>query len=293
MQEVPVKSYQARIDRVCDFILQHLEEPLSVERLSQVANFSKYHFHRQFAANTGVNVGRYVQLMRLKRASYQLVFNRDMQVIQIALEAGFDNPESFSRAFKSTFGQTPSQFRKAPDWRAWHQEYNYPEKGRNKRMNPNIEVKIVDFTETKVAVLEHHGSHELLNNSVMQFIEWRKSSRLSPVDTSRSFGIPNGDPKAMAAEDFQFDICGSVNADVPENPQGVINKTIPAGRCAMLRHLGSRGEKMDAKIYRLYRDWLPQSGEELRDFPVYFEFINLFPEVPEHQLITDIYLPLK
>jgi hypothetical protein len=42
----------------------------------------------------------------------------------------------------------------------------------------------------------------------------------------------------------------------------------------------------------LYRDWLPASGEELRDFPLYFHYLNLVHEVAVHELLTDIYLPL-
>jgi AraC family transcriptional regulator len=43
----------------------------------------------------------------------------------------------------------------------------------------------------------------------------------------------------------------------------------------------------------LYRDWLPESGEELRDFPLFFHYHNFVHEVAEHELLTDIYLPLK
>jgi len=43
----------------------------------------------------------------------------------------------------------------------------------------------------------------------------------------------------------------------------------------------------------LYGVWLPASGEELRDFPCFFHYVNLFPYVAEHELVTDIYLPLK
>jgi AraC family transcriptional regulator len=50
---------------------------------------------------------------------------------------------------------------------------------------------------------------------------------------------------------------------------------------------------MGESIYPLYRDWLPQSGEYLRDFPLYFHYLNLITETPEHDLVTDIYLPLK
>ncbi|QWF72136.1 helix-turn-helix transcriptional regulator [Methylomonas paludis] len=46
-------TYQDRLNRVCDYIHGHLDGDLSVERLSQVARFSKYHFHRQFGAYMG------------------------------------------------------------------------------------------------------------------------------------------------------------------------------------------------------------------------------------------------
>ncbi len=43
----------------------------------------------------------------------------------------------------------------------------------------------------------------------------------------------------------------------------------------------------------LCRKWLPQSGEELRDYPLFFHYLNLFPDVTEHELEPDIYLPLN
>lgn len=42
-----------------------------------------------------------------------------------------------------------------------------------------------------------------------------------------------------------------------------------------------------------YRQWLPQSGKELRDFPVYFRYLQLDEQLPEHAQQTDILLPLK
>ena len=43
----------------------------------------------------------------------------------------------------------------------------------------------------------------------------------------------------------------------------------------------------------LYREWLPASGEELRDFPLYFHYHNFVHEVGEYELVTDLYLPLN
>jgi len=273
---------------VCDYIGEHLDEDLSVDLLSRVAHFSRYHFHRQFSDYTGITVAKYILMRRLKRASYQLVFDREYRIIDIAMDARFENPESFSRAFKKVFGQTPSQFRQAPRWDAWNEKCLLPDIERKTHMN----VQIVDFAATRVALLQHRGSPALVNDSVSRFIEWRKHSRLSPVASCNSFGIAYDDPRSTEPDKFRFDICGSVEEEVPENEQGVINSMIPAGRCAMIRHQGPH-EDMDDKIRALYGQWLPQSGETLRDFPCYFHYLNFFPQVAEHELITDIYLPLE
>lgn len=283
-----VSAYAARFNRVFDYIDKHIDEVLSLEKLSQVADFSKYHFHRQFSEYTGISVFRYVQLIRLKRASYRLAFNRIDRIIDIALDAGFENPGSFSRAFKNTFGQTPSEFRKNPAWKQWNERYKFPTRERKQ----NMDVKIIDFQQTRVAVLEHRGAPDLLNDSAGTFIAWRNASGLSPVKISRTFGIAYDNPHTTDPEKFRFDICGEVKSDVPDNPQRVVNKVISGGRCAVVRHFGSH-DRLGESIYPLYRDWLPESGEDLRDFPLYFHYLNLMPETPEHELITDIYLPLK
>jgi len=282
------KSYADKINQVCGYISAHLNDDLSLEGLSQVATFSRFHFHRQFTAYTGLTVARYILMMRLKRAAHQLVFNQEQRIIDIAFDALFENPESFSRAFKKAFGQTPSQFRQQPDWISVNQTLQLPTIERQLSMK----VAIVNFTETKVALLKHRASPDLINNTVSTFIAWRKESGLSPEQSSNNYGIAYDDPKTTEPEKFRFDLCGTVNKDVPANPQGVITSTIPGGRCALIRHHGPH-EGISAAVCALYQKWLPESNETLRDFPCFFHYLNLFPAVDEHELITDIYLPLK
>lgn len=284
------KAYAARINRVCEFIYQHLDEDLSLDQLCQLAHFSKYHFHRQFTDYTGMTVSRFIQLMRLKRASYRLAFDKEDRIIDIALEAQFENPESFTRAFKNAFGQTPSQFRSEPQWPSWlaKVQLSLPTiEGLH-----NMDIKIVDFKTTKVAILEHRAPPDQVYVSVSAFIEWRKQSNLSPANTSQTYGIIYDDPATTVPEKFRFDLCGSTEQAVPANPQGVKNGVIPGGRCAVLRHHGSH-EHIGDSVRHLYAKWLPDSGEELRDDPCFFHYLNLITQVEEHELKTDIYLPLK
>jgi len=288
------EDYREKIERVAEFIHHNLDQKLTLELLSQVAGFSRFHFNRQFSAYTGLSTFRFIQLMRLKRASYQLAFNNETKIIDIALNAQFENHESFSRAFKRTFQQSPTSFRTKPNWPSWREKVLFPMKiDRNDRVEvEKMDIKITEFKARKVAVLQHRGSPEQVLESAGQFIKWRKQTKLSPVKTSDTFGIAYDDPMNTASENFRFDICGTIEKDIPENPQGVVSGGIPGGRCAVVRHLGSH-DKMDNKIYYLYSEWLPKSGEKLRDYPCFFHYINLVTEVEEHQLITDIYLPIR
>ncbi|MGY2237268.1 AraC family transcriptional regulator [Pseudomonas gingeri] len=281
-------AYAKRFDAVLAYIDTYLEGDLSVNALSRITNFSAFHFHRQFTAYVGVPVAQYVQLMRLRRAAHQLVGSPDQSVLETALSAGFESPEAFSRAFKRAFGMAPSAFAKAPNWQLWSAVFVVPHFSRSITM----QIRIVEFAETRVAALEHRGAPGLVSESVNLFRQWRMRSGQSPVALSRSFGIPYDNPDTTSAEDFRFAICGEIKEAVLPNEFGVHERVIPAGRCAVIRHTGSP-DYIGETIYPLYRDWLPSSKEELRDHPLFFHYLSVFPETPQDQWQTDIYVPLK
>lgn len=99
-------NYHARMQRVLDHIDRHLEDDLDLDAVSGVAAFSKYHFHRQFTATFGLTVHRYIQLARMKRASYRLAYRDAQSVTDIAMDAGYDAPDAFARAFRQRVSAT-------------------------------------------------------------------------------------------------------------------------------------------------------------------------------------------
>lgn len=279
--------------RVLDHIDGHLDEDLSVERLAQVAAFSKYHFHRQFSELFGISVARYVQLVRMKRASYRLAF-RGASVMEVALNSGYEGPEAFARAFKQWLEQTPNDFRKQPNWTPWLQALGPITQARSQAMANDFidgDVRIVDFSDTPVALLEHRGDPSRIGDSVRRFISWRRSAGLPPR-SSATYNIFHSDPASTAAEDYRMDICAATNGSIEPNEVGVVEGLIPGGRCAVLRLTGA-SDDLGAGFTFLYADWLPRSGEELRDFPPFAQRVKFFPEVPENETVTDLFLPLR
>src|ERR1700736_5545932 len=104
-------EYVARMHRVLEHIDRELDQPLELEALAAVANFSSFHFHRLFTAWMGETLGDYVRRRRLEVGALRLVAQPRLGVLQVALSVGFGSTEAFARAFKSRFGVPPTAWR--------------------------------------------------------------------------------------------------------------------------------------------------------------------------------------
>lgn len=280
--------YKERIQRVIDFIGKHLNEELELEELCRVACFSKYHFHRLFTAYTGIPLMGYIKWLRLKRAAHQLITLKEETIINIALDAGFETHESFSRAFKKACGQNPSEFRRQAIW----ENFENPPRQIHIKGEKIMKINIKELPSIRLAVMEHRGDPIRLSDTLDKLITWAK---VQPINLKpkpgEAFGFGYHDPKDVEPKDFRFDLALKVPKDFKLNDQ-VIERTLPAGRYAVTLHKGSRDNIGDT-IYSIYRDWLPQSGEELGDLPCIFCYQNFDHEVAETESLTEIWVLLK
>jgi AraC family transcriptional regulator len=192
-------------------------------------------------------------------------------------------------------GQSPSDFRAKPGTSEWLSAWCDTQRRIDRLATRGLsscdpsQVRTVTLPSIRVAALEHRGDPVGLNVSLQRFIAWRKGQPQS-VRTSATFNLAYSDPSEAAPEHFRFDICAATDRPVAANPFGVAERTIPGGRCATLRHVGSNGTLGDT--VSTLRQSLDLSGETLRDFPLILHRIQLFPDVPEHEAVTDVMLPL-
>lgn len=287
-------NYRQRLFELLDYIDRHLEQDLSTETLSQASYLSPFHFHRQFAAVFGVNLGAYLKAIRFKQAAHLLAYRSDVSITEISMRLSYESSEAFSRGFKQFCQQTPSAFRQSPDWVLLTQQENWLNQIRSigmKNSKIDYQVDMIQFPDVAVAKIEHKGAPQLLGNTIRRFIEWRKEHRVPP-SISRTFNLVYSDPESTSNEEYQFDLAAEYNQPVETNSQGVISSNIPSGLCARICHQGSDAG-LAAAVNYLYGNWLLQSDYELRDFPLFFERVSFYPDVPESERITHIYLPLK
>lgn len=156
----------------------------------------------------------------------------------------------------------------------------------------DIDIEIVDFPETHVAALRHHGPAYLVNNTIKKFIEWRIENNIGP-DQGKTFALHYKDPKKLQSpQDFIMDISVSVDKPIDDNNWGLRNMILPSGLCAKTRHKGQREDFPEADY--LSNVWLKDSKYVLRqDCPFIFHYINIGPMEPGVPLLTDLYLPIK
>ena len=110
---------QAGIIRdLLSWLESHLDQPLSLDNVAAKAGYSKWHLQRMFKDITGNAIGAYIRARRLSKAAVALRLT-SRPILDIALQYRFDSQQTFTRAFKKQFAQTPALYRRAEDWNAF------------------------------------------------------------------------------------------------------------------------------------------------------------------------------
>lgn len=101
------------IQKTLNHIEEHLGEDIQIEELAEIAVLSLFYYQRLFTRLVKTSVRDYIKLRRLAK-SLTMLRDKENRIIDIAMEYGFGSHVTFTRAFKETYGITPSQYRDKP-----------------------------------------------------------------------------------------------------------------------------------------------------------------------------------
>ena len=110
-QNHPVRPQETAslYQNLCSYIEEHIEEDLSLERLSKEFFVSKYHVAHIFKENLGLSIHQYITKKRLALCRQAIL--GDMNITEAYQTFGFGDYSSFFRAFKREYGVSPREFR--------------------------------------------------------------------------------------------------------------------------------------------------------------------------------------
>ncbi len=282
------------IEKTLYYIETHLDDDLDVETLARVAGYSTYHFCRAFKASVGESVISYATRLRLEKASLKMM-NNDRSIIQIALEAGFETPNGFNKAFKKIFGMTPTEYKS--------RQIALLQKYKDKMMQTP---KIVDRNEAFVVFVRKNGGYEKsadiaweelskeLNGLCEKLKDKKNCASISlDIKNAELIGICHDDPSVTAEENIRYD--AAIAWDKKEidflKEQGFSTKEIVGEKYVTVLYKGGYEKAVDgwSGVYQ----WIEQNEYKFRDAPPFEKYLNTPQEVSEDKLLTEIYVPIE
>jgi AraC family transcriptional regulator len=291
MKPTTEQDYYERIVRTLVYIQRHLDDELELEELASVAAFSRFHFHRVFRGLVGESLMEHIRRLRLERAAQGLK-RTDSPITDIALAAGFETHESFTRAFGAMFGVSPSGYRAAhqpaPDSASGsHLDdvsgYHPPDYGEP------LPVEVKELPTFQILFLRHVGPYSEVGATWGRLMSWAGLRGLLGPQM-RTLGIVHDDPDVTPPEKVRYDAAVVLNRPVePEGEFGVME--IRGGKYAVATHRGPY-DTLGRTYQRLFGGWLPKSGYELRDSEAFEEYLNSPMNTRPEDLVTRIHVPL-
>ena len=301
MKQTSVKDYETRLLRVLEHIEAHLDEELKVEELADIAHFSRFHFQRIFKGMTGETLGGYIRRRRLEWAANALQ-SLDQSITQLALDAGFENSESFSRAFKIQFGISPSQYRRSGKplltsqalkaalvGQLNHQARELSIYLETKGRKVMFDVQIKTLPAMRMAYIHHVGPYQDVGPVFDKVCGAAAAQGLFGPST-QMLSLSYDDPKTVDASDLRCDAGLTVEEEVAiSEPLSV--QTVPDGDYATVVLKGPYDGLQGAYTW-LYGQWLPQSGREAADRAAIEVYLTDPAHTKPEDYLTEIRIPL-
>ena len=307
-KELSKQEYTARINRVMDYISQHIDQTIDLSLMSDIAAFSPYHFHRIFTFILGETPNNFVSRVRLERAAQLLQDHQKDSISEICYQCGFGNLSSFSRAFKSFFGMSAKEFRQQSKAIYVKDGIRYSKNckpiskiGKNiQKINEQfctVEFNQLIIMDTKIEIkrmpelnliyCRHMGAFNKICQAYEKLFKWAAPRGLVTSET-KTVTVYQDDPSITSIDKVRQDASIIVNGDV--KVEGEIGKsTVPAGKYAV-GHFEIKETEFE-QAWNTMCSWLTESGYQPGHGCTYELYHNDYNE--QHKFIVDICIPVK
>ncbi len=256
-------KYIEQIQRGVDYIEASLDKDIDINDVAKAAHMSRWHFQRMFRALTGDTVKCYIRTRRLSHSIDSLI-NTDISILDIALTAGYDSQESFTRAFKQNFNIAPGKFRNTGQSHQFMRRIQF-DKEYLQHIDSNIskspEIHTIDQQLFVGMKTSYYGIDSEKNNLAEKVIGlWDKFLPLMSEIKSATPNIGYGIIEQTADDSELLNYYSVAIVDTINTiPKHMVSLVLPPQQYATFEHKGNP-RQLDNTVNYIYSTWLPQSN---------------------------------
>ncbi|MDL2245037.1 AraC family transcriptional regulator [Parabacteroides sp. OttesenSCG-928-J18] len=280
------------LNRVIDYIEEHLTDEISLESVADYARVSDFHFRKVFFYLSGMTLSEYIKNRRLSEANKDLLAGE--RVIDVAFKYGYESTDGFTRAFKKWSGLLPSDVIKK----------------KTSKIFPKFSFKIVitggismEFRIESKPAFNFFGvskripmQFEGVNNEIVKLIQSiteEQRNEMREIQNIAPFEILNisydADAKFMKEEGDLTHMIGVMSTE--EASKQLEKLSVEAGLWAVFPNEGIFPSTLQQTWARIYSEWLLSSNYELIDNPS-FSFTKM-DELKKDYAYSEIWIPIK
>ena len=279
---VTEKIYQQKMNQILDYISANLHQPLHLDVLAGRIHVSQRQLLRIMHSGLNESLSSYIARQRVERAVMYMQ-TEDISLTKLAGMVGYDNPQSFSKAFKKQFGISPKKYMNELQAKLEHSL-----KSSGNRQN-RICTEICEEDDLELVYIRIFGKYgedepyETAWNKLICFLNEHQA--LSEV--TRYIGISFDDPNVTKHEQCRFYACASVQKKIaPTGEFATIQ--LQRGKYAVYMLKGSY-----SGLQELYNNITVNFDYTLRHGMAFEEYINSPQNTKEEELLTKIFIPIK
>lgn len=243
------------INHAIDYILQHINEELSVDDVAAQCHFSKYYFSRMFKEQTGESVYAFIRRLKLEQSAFRLKVEPDRAVTDIGYDFGY-SPSNYSWMFRKQYQTNPVDFRRKSYERALRHPFYHATRSHMETFEEcDRKIVIKNVPDYYVVYERRIGNYRSLSGQWNEFIKkYQDYVTGNTLFLERTFD----DPSITDTDGCLYDICMSVDEDCQlEN-----TCTIEGGRCAVYTYKGL-ARYIYAAYQTIFTVWLPHTRYRL------------------------------
>ncbi len=281
------------LNKVMDYIEDHLTQDISLEEIADYAGVSDYHFRKIFYYLSGLSLSEYIKNRKLSEANKDLL-NKE-RVTDVAFKYGYESIDGFTRAFKSWSGFLPSEIAKKGISKSFPKLSFYIDV----RGGDSMDYKIVEMPAFKFAGVSKRVpmQFEGVNEAIVEL-----ARSITEEQREAMHALQNLEPYEIVNVSYEHDHDFMEDRGELTHMIGVLTTEediselldvieVPAASWAVFPNEGPFPETLQQTYARTYAEWLPVSDYEVIPLPG-FSFTRMDKE-RENYAYSEVWMPIR